>query len=53
MSKKDDAPTDQQVIFMVGKSRGNDHDQRRTVDTATAASLVERGLARYPDSTSE
>lgn len=50
MSKKAD---DQQVIFMVGASRGNKHDQRRTVDAETAASLVENGLARYPDSTPE
>lgn len=39
-----------QVVFLIGKSRGAEHDDRRSVDTATAEKLVRNGLARYPES---
>lgn len=42
--------SDKQVVFMVGKSRGAKHNDRRTVDKATAEKLVANGLARLPDS---
>ena len=41
---------DSQVVFMVGKSRGAEHGDRRSVDPATAEKLVRNGLARYPES---
>ena len=39
-----------QVVFLVGKSRGAEHDDRRSVDPEEAERLVSLGLARYPDS---
>lgn len=39
-----------QVVFMVGNSRGAEHDARRSVDPETAEKLVRNGLARYPES---
>lgn len=41
---------DKQVVFLVGKSRGAEDGDRRTVDKATAEKLVANGLARYPES---
>jgi len=41
---------DKQVIFLVGKSRGAEDGDRRTVDKATAERMVADGLARYPQS---
>ena len=41
----------QQVdVLMVGNSRGAPDGERVPVDPERAASLVARGLARYPDS---
>ena len=39
-----------QVVFMVGNSRGHKDGDRRSLDPKVAASLVARGLARYPAS---
>lgn len=39
---------DKQVVFLIGKSRGANHGDRRTVTKAEAERLVENGLARYP-----
>lgn len=45
----DTQKTDSQVIFLVGPSYGGKHNDRRTVDSATAKKLVAAGVARYPD----
>lgn len=45
----DKAP-EKQVIFLVGKSRGAKHGDRRSVDPDRARDLVDAGLARYPAS---
>jgi len=39
---------DKQVVFMLGESMHASNGDRRTVSPELAASLVERGLARYP-----
>lgn len=39
---------EKQVVFLVGPSHGAEHGARRSVSPEQAASLVERGLARYP-----
>lgn len=38
----------QQVVFMVGKSRGAKDGDRRTVSPERAERLVSAGRARYP-----
>lgn len=47
-----DAPKapSKQVVFLVGKSRGAEHGDRRSLDAEEAEQLVSLGLARYPDS---
>jgi len=37
-----------QQIIMVGKSRGAEPNERRSVDEKTAERLVREGLAKYP-----
>lgn len=46
----DTAKPETQVVFMVGNSRGAKDGDRRSVAPELAASLVDRGLARYPAS---
>lgn len=42
------AADDKQVVFLLGPSHNAEDGARRTVTVEKAASLVERGLARYP-----
>ncbi len=44
---------DKQVVFLIGKSRGAEDGDRRTVDKETADKLVRDGLARYPEAKAE
>lgn len=40
--------TEKRVVFLIGPSHGAKNGQRRLVSPEVAASLVARGLARYP-----
>lgn len=48
--EKSSGGDNKQVVYMIGASRGAKDGDRRSVDKALAADLVERGLARYPKS---
>jgi alpha/beta superfamily hydrolase len=50
VSQKKAAETapEKQVVFLIGPSHGAEAGARRSVSPELAASLVERGLARYP-----
>ena len=39
---------ERQVVFLIGPSHGAANGDKRSVSPDLAASLVERGLARYP-----
>lgn len=41
-----ESKSDKVTVFMVGNSRGNKDGQKRVLDSAQAAELVENGLAR-------
>lgn len=50
MSADEQAPAkDEQVVFLIGRSRNHEHDDKKVVAKARAAELVKNGLARYPD----
>jgi hypothetical protein len=48
VSDKKATEPETQVVFLVGKSRGAKHGDRRTVSPERAEELVRAGLARYP-----